>query len=111
MIPYHTTFILYSTERLQIFTPNKHEFTYLPKPEHLGNDILRISVRATNDVHVALSTQPHDAPDMYEVVLGGRANTLSWISLGKDGKWVYKHYCSVIIQYDEDSCIERYRKT
>ena len=72
------------SERLQVFTPNKHEFDYLRKPDAL-DDELRVSVRANNDVRIALSPEPHDNTDMYEVVLGGWANTMSWISLGKDG--------------------------
>ena len=77
-------FWFFHSEKVQLTTPNKYEFHYIKKPDSVKNTF-NFEVKAANNVHVALSRDSQDNSDMYEIVLGGWSNTLSWISLGKEG--------------------------
>ncbi|XP_060074523.1 C3 and PZP-like alpha-2-macroglobulin domain-containing protein 8 [Ylistrum balloti] len=46
---------------------------------------ITFSVKACSDIHVALLSRDVGACDMYEVLIGGYANTLSTIRRGKNG--------------------------
>ncbi|XP_072027799.1 uncharacterized protein [Amphiura filiformis] len=65
-----------------INTPNDYKYQYLgPVPE--GATSFTFSVRANNDVHIALSPIEGDAETMYEIVIGGWGNQKSSIRLCK----------------------------
>lgn len=86
MVYYYTKivhFVFPSLERIHIFTPNKYEYQYVKKPAKM--DHFEVAVKTHNNAHFALSASPHDSTGMLEIVLGGRQNTRSWISLGKMG--------------------------
>ncbi|KAM6962537.1 C3 and PZP-like alpha-2-macroglobulin domain-containing protein 8 [Aplochiton taeniatus] len=68
-------------ERIHISTPNKYEYQYVKKPSRMTHFV--VAVKTHNDAHFALSPGPHDSAEMLEIVLGGRQNTHSWISVGK----------------------------
>ncbi|XP_038157657.1 C3 and PZP-like alpha-2-macroglobulin domain-containing protein 8 [Cyprinodon tularosa] len=70
-------------ERIHISTPNKYEYQYVKKPSKMKQ--FDVAVKTHNDAHIALSASPHDSAEMFEIVLGGKQNTRSWISLGKMG--------------------------
>lgn len=60
-----------------------------------------VAVKTHNDAHFALSPSPHDCAEMVEIVLGGRQNTRSWISLGKMGEPVVSSPTPGILSWDE----------
>lgn len=60
-----------------------------------------VAVKTHNDAHIALSASPHDSAEMLEIVLGGRQNTRSWISLGKMGEPVASAPTPGILSWDE----------
>ena len=60
-----------------------------------------VAVKTHNDAHFALSPSPHDSAEMLEIVLGGRQNTGSWISLGKMGEPVVSAPTPGILSWDE----------
>ncbi|XP_078612531.1 uncharacterized protein LOC144882551 isoform X1 [Branchiostoma floridae x Branchiostoma japonicum] len=49
------------------------------------SSLFTFEVRASNDVHVALSSQNYNLDDMYEIVIGGWNNTSSVIRRSKGG--------------------------
>lgn len=63
--------------------------------------LFQVAVKTHNDAHLALSPSPHDSADMLEVVLGGRQNTRSWISLGKMGEALVSVPTPGILSWDE----------
>ncbi|XP_034035690.1 C3 and PZP-like alpha-2-macroglobulin domain-containing protein 8 [Thalassophryne amazonica] len=86
-------------ERIHISTPNKYEFQYVKKPARMNH--FQVAVKTHNDAHFALSTTPHDNAEMIEIVLGGRQNTRSWISLGKLGEVLVSASTPGILSWDE----------
>lgn len=61
----------------------------------------QVAVKTHNDAHFALSASPHDSAEMLEIVLGGRQNTRSWISLGKMGEPLVSAATPGILSWDE----------
>lgn len=61
----------------------------------------QVAVKTHNDAHFALSASPHDSAEMLEIVLGGRQNTRSWISLGKMGEPLVSVPTPGILSWDE----------
>ncbi|XP_062412466.1 C3 and PZP-like alpha-2-macroglobulin domain-containing protein 8 isoform X2 [Sardina pilchardus] len=86
-------------ERIHISTPNKYEYQYVKRPAQVTH--FEVAVKTHNDAHIALSTSPHDSAEMLEIVLGGRQNTRSWISLGKMGEPVASAPTPGILSWDE----------
>ncbi|KAJ8419039.1 hypothetical protein AAFF_G00005380 [Aldrovandia affinis] len=86
-------------ERIHISTPNKYEYQYVKKPARMTH--FEVAVKTHNDAHFALSPSPHDSAEMLEIVLGGRQNTRSWISLGKMGEQVASAPTPGILSWDE----------
>ncbi|XP_067086562.1 C3 and PZP-like alpha-2-macroglobulin domain-containing protein 8 [Osmerus mordax] len=86
-------------ERIHISTPNKYEYQYVKKPSKMT--LFQVAVKTHSDAHLALSPSPHDSADMLEVVLGGRQNTRSWISLGKMGEALVSAPTPGILSWDE----------
>nr|XP_029488379.1 C3 and PZP-like alpha-2-macroglobulin domain-containing protein 8 [Oncorhynchus nerka] len=86
-------------ERIHISTPNKYEYQYVKKPAKMTH--FEVAVKTHNDAHFALSPSPHDCAEMLEIVLGGRQNTRSWISLGKMGEPVVSSPTPGILSWDE----------
>ncbi|XP_039723675.1 C3 and PZP-like alpha-2-macroglobulin domain-containing protein 8 isoform X2 [Pteropus medius] len=86
-------------ERVHISTPNKYEFQYVQRPQHLTR--FDMAVRAHNDARVALSPGPQDTAGMIEIVLGGHQNTRSWISTSKMGEPVASSHTAKILSWDE----------
>ncbi|XP_018583549.1 C3 and PZP-like alpha-2-macroglobulin domain-containing protein 8 [Scleropages formosus] len=86
-------------ERIHISTPNKYEYQYVKKPGQMTH--FEVAVKTHNDAHFALSPSPHDSVEMVEIVLGGRQNTRSWISLGKMGESVASTSTPSILSWDE----------
>lgn len=60
-----------------------------------------VAVKTHNNAHFALSASPHDSTGMLEIVLGGRQNTRSWISLGKMGDPLVSVSTPGILSWDE----------
>ncbi|XP_063533409.1 uncharacterized protein LOC134743727 isoform X1 [Cydia strobilella] len=54
---------------------NNHKYQFFP----VSGNMLRFNVRAANDAHVALSSHPWESGPMYEIVIGGWANSKSAI--------------------------------
>lgn len=75
------------TERLYVSTPNRYEFQYVSKPLHMTQ--FSFATRASNDARLALTTEPSDNDQMYEIVIGGWSNTQSWIAQGKEGSSIF----------------------
>ncbi|XP_015826901.3 C3 and PZP-like alpha-2-macroglobulin domain-containing protein 8 isoform X1 [Nothobranchius furzeri] len=86
-------------ERIHISTPNKYEYQYVKKPAKM--DQFEVAVKTHNDAHFTLSASPHDSAEMLEIVLGGRQNTRSWISLGKMGDPLVSVSTPSILSWDE----------
>lgn len=86
-------------ERIHISTPNKYEYQYVKKPARMN--LFQVAVKTHNDAHFALSASPHDSAEMIEIVLGGRQNTRSWISLGKMGEPLVSAATPGILSWDE----------
>ncbi|XP_041912709.1 C3 and PZP-like alpha-2-macroglobulin domain-containing protein 8 isoform X1 [Alosa sapidissima] len=86
-------------ERIHISTPNKYEYQYVKRPARVTH--FEVAVKTHNDAHIALSTSPHDSAEMLEIVLGGRQNTRSWVSLGKMGEPVASAPTPGILSWDE----------
>ncbi|XP_044217735.1 C3 and PZP-like alpha-2-macroglobulin domain-containing protein 8 isoform X1 [Thunnus albacares] len=86
-------------ERIHISTPNKYEYQYVKKPAKMNQ--FQVAVKTHNDAHFALSASPHDSAEMLEIVLGGRQNTRSWISLGKMGDPLVSALTQDILSWDE----------
>ncbi|XP_055020617.1 C3 and PZP-like alpha-2-macroglobulin domain-containing protein 8 isoform X1 [Boleophthalmus pectinirostris] len=86
-------------ERIHISTPNKYEYQYVKKPARMNH--FQVAVKTHNDAHFALSPSPHDSAEMVEIVLGGRQNTRSWISIGKMGDPVSSVATPSILSWDE----------
>ncbi|KAM4574402.1 C3 and PZP-like alpha-2-macroglobulin domain-containing protein 8 isoform 2-T2 [Fundulus diaphanus] len=86
-------------ERIHISTPNKYEYQYVKKPSKMKQ--FEVAVKTHNDAHIALSASPHDSADMLEIVLGGRQNTRSWISLGKMGDPLVSVSTPGMLSWDE----------
>lgn len=61
----------------------------------------QVAVKTHNDAHFALSASPHDSAEMIEIVLGGRQNTRSWISMGKMGEPLVSAVTPGILSWDE----------
>ncbi|TRY62333.1 hypothetical protein DNTS_025869, partial [Danionella cerebrum] len=76
-------------KRIHISTPNKYEYQYVKKPAKVMH--IQVAIKSHNDAHIALSPSPHDSTEMLEIVIGGRQNSRSWISLGKMGEPVVGH--------------------
>ncbi|XP_024134100.1 C3 and PZP-like alpha-2-macroglobulin domain-containing protein 8 isoform X2 [Oryzias melastigma] len=86
-------------ERIHISTPNKYEYQYVKKPSKMTE--FQVAVKTHNNAHFALSASPHDSAEMLEIVLGGRQNTRSWISLGKMGEPLASAHTPGILSWDE----------
>ncbi|XP_076880650.1 C3 and PZP-like alpha-2-macroglobulin domain-containing protein 8 isoform X3 [Brachyhypopomus gauderio] len=86
-------------ERIHISTPNKYEYQYLKKPSKVAH--IQVAVKSHNDAHIALSPSAHDSTEMVEVVLGGRQNSRSWISVGKMGEPVASVPTPGLLSWDE----------
>ncbi|KAK7889726.1 hypothetical protein WMY93_025286 [Mugilogobius chulae] len=86
-------------ERIHISTPNKYEYQYVKKPARMNH--FQVAVKTHNDAHFALSPSPHDSAEMIEIVLGGRQNTRSWISIGKMGEPLSTVSTPSILSWDE----------
>ncbi|XP_068599327.1 C3 and PZP-like alpha-2-macroglobulin domain-containing protein 8 [Brachionichthys hirsutus] len=86
-------------ERIHISTPNKYEYQYVKKPARMSQ--FQVAVKTHNDAHFALSTSPHDTAEMIEIVLGGRQNTRSWVSMGKMGEPLVSAATPGILSWDE----------
>uniref|UniRef100_A0A3P9P539 C3 and PZP like alpha-2-macroglobulin domain containing 8 n=2 Tax=Poecilia reticulata TaxID=8081 RepID=A0A3P9P539_POERE len=86
-------------ERIHISTPNKYEYQYVKKPSKMTQ--FEVAVKTHNDAHIALSASPHDSAEMLEIVLGGRQNTRSWISLGKMGEPLVSVSTPGMLSWDE----------
>lgn len=86
-------------ERIHISTPNKYEYQYVKKPARMHQ--FQVVVKTHNDAHFALSASPHDTAEMIEIVLGGRQNTRSWISIGKMGDPLVSVSTPGILSWDE----------
>uniref|UniRef100_A0A3P9L213 C3 and PZP like alpha-2-macroglobulin domain containing 8 n=1 Tax=Oryzias latipes TaxID=8090 RepID=A0A3P9L213_ORYLA len=86
-------------ERIHISTPNKYEYQYVKKPTKMYQ--FQVAVKTHNNAHFALSASPHDTAEMLEIVLGGRQNTRSWISLGKMGEPLASAHTPGILSWDE----------
>uniref|UniRef100_A0A8B9H8M1 C3 and PZP like alpha-2-macroglobulin domain containing 8 n=2 Tax=Astyanax mexicanus TaxID=7994 RepID=A0A8B9H8M1_ASTMX len=86
-------------ERIHISTPNKYEYQYVKKPSKVTH--IQVSVKTHNDAHIALAPSAHDSTEMVEVVLGGRQNSRSWISVGKMGEPVANVPTPGILSWDE----------
>ena len=87
------------SERIHISTPNKYEYQYVKKPAKMNQ--FQVAVKTHNDAHFALSASPHDSAEMLEIVLGGRQNTRSWISLGKMGEPLISAATPGLLSWDE----------
>ncbi|CAB1331426.1 unnamed protein product, partial [Coregonus sp. 'balchen'] len=100
-LPRHYTYSVFfcPNERIHISTPNKYEYQYVKKPAKMTH--FEVAVKTHNDAHFALSPSPHDSAEMLEIVLGGRQNTGSWISLGKMGEPVVSAPTPGILSWDE----------
>ncbi|XP_035593483.1 C3 and PZP-like alpha-2-macroglobulin domain-containing protein 8 isoform X2 [Oncorhynchus keta] len=100
-LPRHYTYSVFfcPNERIHISTPNKYEYQYVKKPAKMTH--FEVAVKTHNDAHFALSPSPHDSAEMLEIVLGGRQNTVSWISLGKMGEPVVSAPTPGILSWDE----------
>jgi hypothetical protein len=61
------------------------DFAYAMLPGTLPSQAITFSVKAANDAHVGLVAGPAEAPSMYEIVLGGWANTQSVIRNSHQG--------------------------
>ena len=88
-----------SLERIHISTPNKYEYQYVKKPARMTQ--FQVAVKTHNDAHFALSASPHDSAEMLEIVLGGRQNSRSWISVGKMGEPLVSAATPGILSWDE----------
>ncbi|KAM4808477.1 C3 and PZP-like alpha-2-macroglobulin domain-containing protein 8 isoform 1-T1 [Rhinophrynus dorsalis] len=86
-------------EKIQISTPNKFEYQYVQKPQWMTN--FELTVKAHNDVHVALSSGPHDMAEMIEIVIGGQQNARTWISTSKMGDPVSSASTPSVLSWDE----------
>ncbi|KAL6107852.1 cpamd8 [Pungitius sinensis] len=86
-------------ERIHISTPNKFEYQYVKKPAKMNQ--FQVAVKTHNDAHFALSASPHDSAEMLEIVLGGRQNTRSWVSLGKMGEPLVSAATPGVLSWDE----------
>ncbi|XP_056132926.1 C3 and PZP-like alpha-2-macroglobulin domain-containing protein 8 [Lampris incognitus] len=86
-------------ERIHISTPNKYEYQYVKKPARMTQ--FQVAVKTHNDAHIALSASPHDSAELLEIILGGRQNTRSWISLGKMGEPLVSAPTPDILSWDE----------
>lgn len=86
-------------ERIHISTPNKYEYQYVKKPARINQ--FQVAVKTHNDAHFAISPSPHDSAEMIEIVLGGRQNTRSWISIGKMGEPLVSASTPGILSWDE----------
>ncbi|KAL1022981.1 hypothetical protein UPYG_G00035010 [Umbra pygmaea] len=86
-------------ERIHISTPNKYEYQYVKKPAKMTH--FEVAVKTHNDAHFTLSPSPHDSAEMLEIVLGGRQNTRTWISVGKMGEPVVSAPTPSILSWDE----------
>lgn len=92
-------FAFHFSERIHISTPNKYEYQYVKKPSRMNQ--FQVAVKTHNDAHFALSASPHDSAEMLEIVLGGRQNTRSWISVGKMGEPLVSVPTPGILSWDE----------
>lgn len=99
MFPMKLCFLLSLLERIHISTPNKYEYQYVKKPSKMKQ--FEVAVKTHNDAHIALSASPHDSVDLLEIVLGGRQNTRSWISLGKMGDPLVSVSTPGMLSWDE----------
>ncbi|KAJ7415213.1 C3 and PZP-like alpha-2-macroglobulin domain-containing protein 8 [Willisornis vidua] len=86
-------------EKIHISTPNKYEYQYMQKPAHMTH--FDIAVKAHNDAHLALSSEPHDMAEMAEIVIGGHQNSKTWISISKMGEPVASRDTPGILSWDE----------
>ncbi|XP_039622768.1 C3 and PZP-like alpha-2-macroglobulin domain-containing protein 8 isoform X2 [Polypterus senegalus] len=86
-------------EKIHISTPNKYEYQYVKKPGKMTH--FSVAVKAHNDVHVALTTGPHDTGEMIEIVIGGRQNSYTWVSASKMGTPEVSHSTPNILSWDE----------
>lgn len=71
----------------------------MKKPARMSQ--FQVAVKTHNDAHFALSASPHDSAEMIEIVLGGRQNTRSWISMGKMGEPLVSAATPGILSWDE----------
>ncbi|XP_077862604.1 uncharacterized protein LOC100373394 [Saccoglossus kowalevskii] len=67
-----------------INTPDIYNYQYMPGAP--GMTRLEFEVKASKNVHIALSSQSNDLPNMYEIVIGGLENSQSFIRRSKQGE-------------------------
>ncbi|XP_061512839.1 uncharacterized protein LOC1278977 isoform X1 [Anopheles gambiae] len=60
---------------IELETEDKLEYRFVPT----GNGVVNFKVRAPNDAHIALTTNPEESDPMLEVFIGGWKNTKSVI--------------------------------
>uniref|UniRef100_A0A182WQL7 Farnesoic acid O-methyl transferase domain-containing protein n=1 Tax=Anopheles minimus TaxID=112268 RepID=A0A182WQL7_9DIPT len=60
---------------IELETEDKLEYRFVPA----GNGVVNFKVRAPNDAHIALTTNPQESDPMLEVFIGGWKNTKSVI--------------------------------
>nr|XP_009861615.2 C3 and PZP-like alpha-2-macroglobulin domain-containing protein 8 [Ciona intestinalis] len=65
-------------ERINISTPSSYTFQFVRLPVNMTN--FNFLTKASNNVHITLSSDESTSSDSYEIVLGGSDNTQSWIS-------------------------------
>lgn len=65
----------YTFSLFSVNTPDKLEYQFFPA----SNGVFTFKIRAPNDAHLALTTQPSESFPMYEVFIGGWGNTKSVI--------------------------------
>ncbi|XP_077978612.1 uncharacterized protein LOC144434040 isoform X2 [Glandiceps talaboti] len=71
------------TNMKQFSTDTTYLYRYLASSSPITQ--VDFKVKATNDAHIALSAGPQDMPNLYEIVIGGWANTQSVIRRRKQG--------------------------
>ncbi|XP_077993522.1 C3 and PZP-like alpha-2-macroglobulin domain-containing protein 8 [Glandiceps talaboti] len=86
-------------ERIHISTPNNYEYQYVELPPEIT--FFTFTVKAENDVHLALSALPQDLPAMYEIVIGGFQNMDSWLARSKQGEHEVDVRTKNILSWDE----------
>ncbi|XP_052893406.1 C3 and PZP-like alpha-2-macroglobulin domain-containing protein 8 isoform X2 [Anopheles moucheti] len=72
---YSTTPSIARHDPIELETEDKLEYRFVPA----GNGVVNFKVRAPNDAHIALTTNPNESDPMLEVFIGGWKNTKSVI--------------------------------
>ncbi|XP_072019893.1 LOW QUALITY PROTEIN: C3 and PZP-like alpha-2-macroglobulin domain-containing protein 8 [Amphiura filiformis] len=85
-------------ERIHISTPNMYEYQFVKKPAALT--FMTFLCKAKNDATIGLARN-HDAHELYEIVLGGWDNSMSWIARSRMGDQVAMAETPKIVSWDE----------